>query len=35
MLQAALAEADRQTIADLDMAVVDLTYQNTLQELGV
>ena len=29
------AEADRQTIADLDTAVVDLTYQNILLELEV
>ena len=35
MLQAAQAEADRQTIADLDTAVVDLTYQNILLEMGV
>lgn len=35
VLQAAQAEADRQTIADLDTAVVDLTYQNILLELGV
>ena len=34
-LQAAQSEADRQTIADLDAAVIDLTYQNILLEMEV
>ena len=34
-LQALQAEADKLTIADLDAAVVDLTYQSILLELGV
>ena len=34
-LQAAQAEADQQIISDLDAAVIDLTYQNILYELGV
>lgn len=34
-LQIAQAEVDKQTIADLDATVVDLTYQNILLEMGV
>ena len=34
-LMAAQAEADKSTISDLDAAVVDLTYQNILLEMGV
>lgn len=35
VLLAAQAEADQQTIDDLDAAVVDLTYNNILLEMGV
>ncbi|MFH1511975.1 MAG: hypothetical protein ABIG45_01340 [Bacillota bacterium] len=35
ILQAAQAEADGQTIADLDAEVVELTYQNILLELAL
>lgn len=35
VLQSAQAEADNQTIIDLDAAVIDLTYQNILIEMGV
>lgn len=34
-LTAAQADADRQTITDLDFEVVDLTYNNILLEMGV
>lgn len=35
LLSAAQAQADGETIAQLDAAVVDLTYQNILLEYGV
>ncbi len=35
VLQAAQAEADRQTIAALDSAVIELTYQNILLEFAL